>query len=184
MANSTAAEPTRRDFLYIATGAAAGVGAVLTAWPFIDQMNPTPSALAMGSIEVDLTTVQPGQQVVLTYRSRPLFVRRRTPKEIAEARAVPLSALPDPLARNQNLPDDAPATDANREIKAEYLILVGVCTHLGCTPTVLEGDYGGWLCHCHGSQYDTAGRIRKGPAPQNLLVPTYSYLSPTRVKIG
>ncbi|HTW33411.1 MAG TPA: ubiquinol-cytochrome c reductase iron-sulfur subunit [Rhizomicrobium sp.] len=184
MANSTAAEPTRRDFLYVATGAVAGVGAVLAAWPFVEQMNPTPSALALGSIEADLTTVQPGQQVVLTYRSRPLFVRRRTPKEIAEARAVPLSELPDPLARNQNLPDDAPATDENREFKAEYLILVGVCTHLGCTPTVLEGDYGGWLCHCHGSQYDTAGRIRKGPAPQNLLVPTYSYLSPTRIKIG
>jgi len=184
VANSTAAEPTRRDFLYVATGAVAGVGAVLAAWPFVEQMNPTPSALALGSIEADLTTVQPGQQVVLTYRSRPLFVRRRTPKEIAEARAVPLSELPDPLARNQNLPDDAPATDENREFKAEYLILVGVCTHLGCTPTVLEGDYGGWLCHCHGSQYDTAGRIRKGPAPQNLLVPTYSYLSPTRIKIG
>ncbi|HUO93269.1 MAG TPA: ubiquinol-cytochrome c reductase iron-sulfur subunit [Rhizomicrobium sp.] len=184
MANTTAAEPTRRDFLYIATGAVAGVGVVLTAWPFIDQMNPTPSALAMGSIEADLTSVQPGQQVVLTWRSHPLFVRRRTPKEIAEARAVPLSELPDPIARNQNLPDDAPATDENREIKPEYLILVGVCTHLGCTPTAFEGDYGGWLCHCHGSQYDTAGRIRKGPAPQNLLVPPYTYLTPMRVKIG
>ena len=184
VANTTSAEPNRRDFLYIATGAVGAVGVALTAWPFIDQMNPTPSALALGSIEVDLTAVQPGQQVVYTWRSHPLFVRRRTPKEIDEAKAVNVSELPDPLARNANLADDAPATDANREIKPEYLILVGVCTHLGCTPTVLEGDYGGWLCHCHGSQYDTAGRIRKGPAPQNLAVPPYTFLSPTRIKIG
>jgi ubiquinol-cytochrome c reductase iron-sulfur subunit len=184
VANVTSAEPNRRDFLYIATGAVGAVGAVLTAWPFIAQMNPTPSALALGSIEADISSVQPGQQVVLTWRSHPLFVRRRTPKEIAEARAVPLSELPDPLARNANLDESAPATDANREFKPEWLILVGVCTHLGCTPTVLEGDYGGWLCHCHGSQYDTAGRIRKGPAPQNLAVPPYTYLSDTRIKIG
>jgi ubiquinol-cytochrome c reductase iron-sulfur subunit len=184
VANSTSAEPNRRDFLFIATGAVGAVGVALTAWPFIDQMNPTPSALAMGSIEVDLSSVELGQQIVYTWRSHPLFVRRRTPKEIAEAQAVNVAELPDRLARNANLPDDAPATDANREIKAEFIILVGVCTHLGCTPTVLEGDYGGWLCHCHGSQYDTAGRIRKGPAPQNLAVPPYTYLSPTRIKIG
>ena len=184
MANVTSAEPTRRDFLYIATGAVGAVGAALTAWPFIDQMNPTTSALALGSIEADLSSIQPGQQVVLTWRKHPLFVRRRTPKEIAEARAVQVSELPDPLARNANLDENAPATDENREIKPEWLILVGVCTHLGCTPTAFEGDYGGWLCHCHGSQYDTSGRIRKGPAPQNLAVPPYTYLSPTRVKIG
>ena len=184
VANVTSAEPNRRDFLYIATGAVGAVGVALAAWPFIDQMNPTPSALALGSIEADISTIQPGQQVVFTWRSHPLFVRRRTPKEIAEARAVPLSELPDPLARNANLEENAPATDANREIKPEWLVLVGVCTHLGCTPTVLEGDYGGWLCHCHGSQYDTAGRIRKGPAPQNLAVPPYAYLSDTRIKIG
>ncbi len=185
MANVTTGEPTRRDFLYVATGAVGAVGAALAAWPFIQQMNPTPSALALGSIEVDLASIQLGQQVVVTWRSHPLFVRRRTAKEIAEARAVPLSELPDPVARNANLTDDsAPATDANREIKPEWLVLVGVCTHLGCTPTAFEGDYGGWLCHCHGSQYDTAGRIRKGPAPQNLAVPPYSFLSPTRIKVG
>jgi ubiquinol-cytochrome c reductase iron-sulfur subunit len=127
--------------------------------------------------------------VVFKYRGHPLFVRRRTPKEIAEARAVALSDLPDQLARNENLPDSAPATDANREFKPEWLVLIGVCTHLGCTPTVStpqdpQGDYGGWLCHCHGSQYDTAGRIRKGPAPQNLAVPTYAFLTPTRLKVG
>ncbi len=184
MANVTSAEPNRRDFLYIATGAVGAVGAALAAWPFIDQMNPTPSALALGSIEADISTIQPGQQVVFTWRSHPLFVRRRTPKEIAEARAVTMSELPDPLARNANLDDNAPATDQNREIRPEWLVLVGVCTHLGCIPTVLEGDYGGWLCHCHGSQYDTAGRIRKGPAPQNLAVPPYAFLSDTRIKIG
>ena len=184
MADATTAEPTRRDFLYIATGAAGAVGIALTAWPFIDQMNPTPSALALGSIEADLSSIQPGQQVVLTWRSHPLFVRRRTAKEIASAKSVPLSDLPDKLARNENLPDDAPATDENREIKSEWYISSGVCTHLGCTPTAFEGDYGGWLCHCHGSQYDTAGRVRRGPAPQNLAVPPYTYLSPTRVKIG
>jgi len=184
VANVTTGEPTRRDFLYIATGAVGAVGAALAAWPFVAQMNPTPSALALGSIEVDLTPIQVGQQIVVTWRSHPLFVRRRTDKEIAEARAVSVSELPDPLARNANLDDGAPATDANREFKPEWLVLVGVCTHLGCTPTVFEGDFGGWLCHCHGSQYDTAGRIRKGPAPQNLAVPPYSFLSPTRIKVG
>jgi ubiquinol-cytochrome c reductase iron-sulfur subunit len=184
VANVTSAEPNRRDFLYIATGAVGAVGAALAAWPFISQMNPTSSALALGSIEVDISSVQPGQQVIATWRSHPLFIRRRTPKEIAEARAVPVSALIDPIARNANLPDDAPATDQNREIKPEFLILVGVCTHLGCTPTAFEGNYGGWLCHCHGSQYDTAGRVRRGPAPQNLAVPVYTYLTPTRVKVG
>jgi ubiquinol-cytochrome c reductase iron-sulfur subunit len=189
VATATKPEPTRRDFLYIATGAVGAVGAAFAAWPFIDQMNPTSAVLAMASIEADISSVQLGQQVVFKWRGHPLFVRRRTPKEIAEARAVSLSDLPDPVARNANLPDNAPATDANRGSKAEWLVLVGVCTHLGCTPTVStpqapQGDYGGWLCHCHGSQYDTAGRIRKGPAPQNLAVPPYSFLSDTKIKVG
>ena len=184
MATTTTAQPTRRDFLYIATGAVGGVGVALAAWPFIDQMNPSSAVLALASIEVDISSIQVGQQVVANWRGHPLFIRRRTPKEIAEARAVAVSDLPDPDARNANLPDGSPATDANREFRPEWLILVGVCTHLGCTPTVLEGDYGGWLCHCHGSQYDTAGRIRKGPAPQNLAVPPYSFLSDTKIKVG
>ncbi len=181
---ATTMDVTRRDFLYVATGAVGAVGVAAVAWPFIDQMNPSAAVLALSSIEVDLSPVAVGQQVVVKWRGHPLFVRHRTAKEIAEAKAVVVSDLPDPIARNQNLPDSAPATDANREIKAEWLILVGVCTHLGCTPTAFEGDYGGWLCHCHGSQYDTAGRIRKGPAPQNLLVPPYAYLSDTRIKVG
>jgi ubiquinol-cytochrome c reductase iron-sulfur subunit len=147
-------------------------------------MNPSSAVLALASIEVDITSIQVGQQVVANWRGHPLFIRRRTPKEIAEARAVAVSDLPDPDARNANLPDGSPAIDANREIKPEWLILVGVCTHLGCTPTVFEGDFGGWLCHCHGSQYDTAGRIRKGPAPQNLAVPPYAFLSDTKIKVG
>jgi ubiquinol-cytochrome c reductase iron-sulfur subunit len=180
---------TRRDFLYVASGAMGAVGVAAIAWPFIDQMNPSTAALALASTEVDLSTVQPGQQIIVKWRGHPLFVRRRTPAEIAEANKVDVSSLPDPLAYNDNLADNAPATDANRATKPEWLILIGVCTHLGCTPTVStpqmpEGDYGGWLCHCHGSQYDTAGRIRKGPAPRNLQVPPYSFLSATRVKVG
>lgn len=189
MATAIKPEPTRRDFLYIATGAVGAVGTAFTAWPFIDQMNPTSAVLALASIEVDLSSVLAGQQVVFKWRGHPLFVRRRTPKEIAEARAVAVADLIDPLARNANLPDSAPATDANREFKPEWLVVVGVCTHLGCTPTVStpqspQGDYGGWLCHCHGSQYDTSGRVRKGPAPQNLAVPPYSFMSDTKIKVG
>jgi ubiquinol-cytochrome c reductase iron-sulfur subunit len=165
------------------------VGAGLAAWPFIDQMNPSSAVLALASIEIDISPVQMGQQVVFKFRGHPLFVRRRTPAEIATAKAVPMSALIDPIARNANLPDNAPATDADRATKPEYLIVIGVCTHLGCTPTVStpqdpQGEYGGWLCHCHGSQYDVAGRVRHGPAPQNLAIPTYTYLSDTKVKVG
>lgn len=195
MADTLAPEPTRRDFLYIATGAMGAVGAAFVAWPFIDQMNPSAAVLALASIEADITSIQLGQQVVFNWRGHPLFVRRRTPAEISESAKVAVDSLPDPLARNANLPDTTPATDANRIAtaqgagKAEWLVLVGVCTHLGCTPTVStpqspQGEFGGWLCHCHGSQYDTAGRIRKGPAPQNLAVPPYQFLSPTKLKIG
>jgi ubiquinol-cytochrome c reductase iron-sulfur subunit len=180
---------TRRDFLYVASGAVGAVGVTAAAWPFIDQMNPSTATLALASTEVDLGTVQPGQQIVVKWRGHPLFVRRRTPAEIEEAKAVDVDSLPDPYAFNGALPDNAPATDANRATKPEWLILIGVCTHLGCTPAVStpqmpEGDYGGWLCHCHGSMYDTSGRIRKGPAPRNLEVPPYTFLSDTRVKVG
>jgi ubiquinol-cytochrome c reductase iron-sulfur subunit len=174
----------RRDFIYVATGAMGAVGVAAAAWPFIDQMNPSAAVLALSSVEVSLATIQPGQAVVVKWRGHPLFVRRRTPTEITAAKNVDVNSLPDPLARNANLPDNAPATDANRVIKPEWMVSSGVCTHLGCTPTAFEGDYGGWLCHCHGSMYDTAGRIRKGPAPQNLAVPTYAFLSDTRIKVG
>ena len=189
MAATTSDAGTRRDFIYVASASIGAVGAAALAWPFIDQMNPTTAALALASTEVDLAAVQPGQQIIVKWRGHPLFVRRRTPAEIAASKAVDVASLPDPLANNNALPDSAPATDANRAVKPEWLILIGVCTHLGCTPTVStpaipEGEYGGWLGHCHGSMYDTAGRIRKGPAPRNLEVPPYTFLSDTRVKVG
>lgn len=184
MAATTADEPTRRDFLYIATGAVAAVGVAVTAWPFIDQMNPSGAVLAMSTMDVEIGSIPVGQQVVLKFRGHPLFVRHRSPKEIAESRAVAVDDLLDPDARNANLPDGTPATDANRVEKAEWLVVTGVCTHLGCTPTAYEGNWGGYLCHCHGSQYDTAGRVRHGPAPQNLAIPVYSFTSPTKLKVG
>lgn len=189
MAHSDAIEPTRRDFLYVATGAAGAVGAALTVWPFINQMNPTADVLALSSIEVDLAPIQPGQTVTFTWRSHPLFVRRRTPGEIEAARAADPEELIDSAARSALKPDGAPATDENRVIRPEWLVVVGVCTHLGCTPEAStpqnkQGDYGGWLCHCHGSQYDTSGRVRVGPAPENLQVPPYAFLSDTRMRIG
>ena len=167
-------EPSRRDFINIAAAAAAVGGVAAVAWPFIDQMNPSGDTLALASIEFDLSKVQLGQQVVVKWRGKPVFVRYRTPKEIAEAQNVNISELRDPQ------------TDAER-VKAghaQYLILVGVCTHLGCVPDFGTGPYGGWLCPCHGSVYDTSGRIRAGPAPLNLAVPDYAYLSDTKVKIG
>ena len=211
VAHSQTAEPTRRDFLYVATATVGAIGAAATLLPLIEQMNPSADVLALASIEIDLTPIRPGQSVTFTWRSHPLFVRRRTVGEINAARAVRVEDLIDPLARNANLPENAPATDDNRLTpnvngeaaapaapgaaaakpaeKPEWLVVVGVCTHLGCTPEAStpqarQGDYGGWLCHCHGSMYDTAGRIRKGPAPRNLEVPPYAFLSDTRVKVG
>jgi ubiquinol-cytochrome c reductase iron-sulfur subunit len=118
------------------------------------------------------------------WRSKPVFVRKRTKKEIEEAKAVNVAELPDGVARNANLPDSAPATDANRTIKPDWLVLIGICTHLGCIQLFNQGEFGGYLCPCHGSQYDTAGRIRKGPAPENLFIPPYAFMNDTRIKIG
>jgi ubiquinol-cytochrome c reductase iron-sulfur subunit len=170
----THGETTRRDFIHIAAGAAAVGGAVAVAWPFIDQMNPSADTIALASIEFDLGKVPEGQQVVVKWRGKPVFVRNRTAKEIQEARAVPLGDLKDPQT-------DAERVKAGKE---NWLILVGSCTHLGCVPTFGTGDYGGWFCPCHGSHYDTSGRIRKGPAPLNLPVPEYEFTSDTRVQIG
>ena len=189
MAATTSDAGTRRDFRYVASGAMGAVGVAAVAWPLIDQMNPSAAALALGTSEIEIASIQSGQQIVFKHRGLPLFVRRRTPAEIASAKAVDVNSLPDPLARNAALPDNTPATDASRAVKPEWLVLIGVCTHLGCTPTVSaaqqpQGEYGGWLCHCHGSAYDTAGRIRKGPAPSNLAVPAYTFMSDTRIKVG
>ena len=181
---TNAAEPTRRDFIHIATGTVAAIGVGLAAWPFIDQMNPTAAVLSLSSVEIDLTPVAEGQQITIMWRSKPTFIRRRTKKEIAEADAVPVSDLLDGVARNANLPEDAPATAKNRTIKPEWVVMVGICTHLGCIPKFNEGNYGGYLCPCHGSQYDNTGRVRRGPAPENLYIPPYAFLSPTKIKIG
>jgi ubiquinol-cytochrome c reductase iron-sulfur subunit len=180
------ADSDRRDFLYIATGAVGAVGIALTAWPFINQMNPDASVLALANVDVDLGPIAEGQSVTIKWRGNPVFIRHRTAKEIEEAKAVPIDDLIDPLARNNNLKESDPATDVNRVVggKEQFLVMMGVCTHLGCVPLGEQGDYGGWYCPCHGSHYDTAGRIRKGPAPENLLVPRYQYLSDSKIRIG
>jgi ubiquinol-cytochrome c reductase iron-sulfur subunit len=186
LAQQDTVEPTRRDFLYIATGAMGAVGAGALAWPFISQMNPDASALALASIEVDVSPIEEGQSIKVMWRGKPLFIRNRTEKEVEEAKSVAVADLPDPLARNLNLPADAEASDANRGIKDReaLLLMVGVCTHLGCIPLGESGDFGGWFCPCHGSHYDTAGRIRKGPAPENLLIPPYEFISDSVVRVG
>ena len=183
--------PSRRDVIMIAAGGFAAVGAGLALWPLLDQMNPDQSALSLATTEVDLAHVEAGQALTVMWRGKPIFIRHRTGKEIGAAKAVPVDELPDPIARNANLPDNAPATDANRAGKDRepWLVMIGICTHLGCIPKGqavgdYKGEFGGWFCPCHGSQYDTAGRIRKGPAPRNLEVPPYSFLSNTRIKVG
>jgi ubiquinol-cytochrome c reductase iron-sulfur subunit len=154
-------------------------------------MNPDAGALALASVEIDLAPVKEGQAITAMWRGKPIFIRNRTKDEIAQASATPLEDLVDGMARNEVLPESAPATDANRikSGKENWLILIGICTHLGCIPkgqalADSKGDYGGWFCPCHGSHYDTAGRIRKGPAPRNLEVPPYEFVSGTKIKIG
>jgi len=180
-------EPTRRDFLYLVTGMTGAVGAAAVAWPFIDQMRPDASTLALASIEVNVAAVEPGMSLTVKWRGKPIFIRNRTEKEIDEAKAVALGDLKDPVARNANIAVDAQATDVDRsagEGKENWIVMIGSCTHLGCVPLGQAGDFGGWFCPCHGSHYDTAGRIRKGPAPQNLAIPTFAFTSDTVIKIG
>ncbi len=172
MTSAAIENPNRRDILFIATGAVAAVGVGAVAWPLIDQMNPDASTLAMASTEVDLSQIAEGQIVTVKWRGGPVFVRRRTRKEIEAAASTPLSELRDPQ------------TDEQRVKKPEWLIVVGICTHLGCVPLGHQGEYDGWKCPCHGSVYDTSGRIRQGPAPLNLAVPEYAFLSDAKVKIG
>lgn len=184
--NREHADPNRRDFLYIATGAIGAVGAAAFVWPFIDQMNPDAATLALSEIEVDVSQVAEGQSITAKWRGKPVAIRQRTAKEIEEAKATGLSELKDPVARNANLAGDAPATDVNRAApgKEAWLVMVQVCTHLGCIPLGESGVYGGWFCPCHGSAYDTAGRIRSGPAPENMAIPPYQFTSDTTVRIG
>lgn len=184
---------TRRDFLVIAGNAFVAVGAAAALWPFLDQMNPDASAQALASTEVDLAPVKEGQAITVMWRGKPVFIRNRTKDEIEKARAVKLDDLSDKKARNFDLPEAATADDANR-VKTghdNWLVMIGVCTHLGCIPkgqtaaeASMRGDYNGWFCPCHGSHYDTSGRIRKGPAPRNLDVPPYDFVSDTKIVIG
>jgi ubiquinol-cytochrome c reductase iron-sulfur subunit len=189
-ANTSDSDHSRRDFLQIASAGFLLVGGAAALWPLIDQMNPDASQLALASIEVDLAPVKEGQAITVVWRGKPVFIRHRTAKEIEEARAVPLDELPDPNAENMGLPG-ATAIDENRVKpgKDQWLVLIGICTHLGCIPKGqavgdVKGEYGGWFCPCHGSAYDTSGRIRKGPAPRNLEVPPYEFVSDTTIKIG
>ncbi len=168
---------SRRDFLLIATGAMGAVGTGLAIWPLIHTMNPAADVLAVSTIEVDLSPIEEGQSITVVWRGKPVFIRHRTAGEIESARSVDLKDLVNPQ------------TDEERVQKAEWLIMLGICTHLGCIPlgqkaTDTKGDFGGWFCPCHGSHYDTSGRIRKGPAPENLSIPQYTFLDDNQIKIG
>lgn len=170
-------EPARRDFIVVATYAMAGLGAAAVAWPLIDQMNPAADTLALASTEVDVSKIAEGQAITVTWRGKPVFIRHRTRDEIARANAIDGSELRHP------------EEDETRVQKSELLVVVGVCTHLGCVPLgqktgEVKGDYEGWFCPCHGSHYDTSGRIRKGPAPTNLEVPPYTFISESVIRIG
>ena len=171
----TSAEPTRRDFLFIATGTVGAVGAAAVAWPLISQMNPDASTIAAGAaIEVDLGPIAEGQVIKVFWRSKPLFISHRSKKEIEGAQKVDVGSLPDPQPDNKRV----------KEGHDQWLVVIGICTHLGCIPLAHQGEYDGWFCPCHGSQYDTSGRIRKGPAPKNLYLPPYAFLSDSKIRIG
>lgn len=171
----SSAEPTRRDFLYIATGVVGAVGAAAAVWPLIAQMNPDASTIAAGApIEVDLAPIAEGQVIKVVWRGNPIFISHRTQKEIEEARAVDVGSLPDPQSDQQRV----------KQGHDQWLVLVGICTHLGCVPLTRQGDYNGFFCPCHGSHYDTSGRIRRGPAPANLVLPPYEFVADSKIRIG
>ena len=172
MSESDKKKPNRRDFIFTATAAAGAVGVGAAAWPLIDQMNPDASVKAMASTEVDISTVEPGQSITVLWRGKPVFIKRRTQEEIDSARSVDLKELKHP------------EKDEDRAKNPEWLVMLGVCTLLGCVPLTNKGDYNAWFCPCHGSHYDTSGRIRKGPAPTNLEVPKYVFINSKTIKIG
>lgn len=185
MSNHEEHQGTRRDFIYYAT---AGAGAVVTGaavWPLVNQMNPSADVRALASIRVDVGAIEPGTQLTVLWQGKPVFIRARTPEEIEAARAVSLDDLSDPDANNEML-GEAPATDENRALTEDgvWLVQMGSCTHLGCIPLGEAGDFGGWYCPCHGSHYDTSGRIRRGPAPRNLPIPQAEFVDETTIKLG
>jgi ubiquinol-cytochrome c reductase iron-sulfur subunit len=179
-------EGTRRDFLYFATAGAGAVTAGAAIWPLVNQMNPSADVQALSSIRVDVGGVQVGQQISVKFLGKPVFIRRRTEQEIERARSVELADLPDKNAQNRNNMD-LDASDQNRTLDeaGEWLVMIGVCTHLGCVPVGDgAGDFNGWFCPCHGSHYDGAGRIRKGPAPENLWIPVAEFADDTTIQLG
>ena len=165
-------KPKRRDFLYTASYAIGAVGGGAAVWPLIDQMNPDSSVKALASTEVDVSAIEPGKSITVLWRGKPVFIKRRTEEEIIEARKVNIQELKHP------------EKDEDRAKNPEWLVMLGVCTHLGCVPLGDKGDYRGWFCPCHGSHYDTSGRIRKGPAPTNLEIPKYEFVNTNTIKIG
>jgi ubiquinol-cytochrome c reductase iron-sulfur subunit len=165
-------KPERRDFLFTASYAIGAVGIGAAVWPLVDQMNPDASVKALASTEVDISSVELGKSITVLWRGKPVFIKRRTQEEIAEARAVKLDVLKHP------------EKDEDRVKNPEWLVMLGVCTHLGCVPLADKGEYNGWFCPCHGSHYDTSGRIRKGPAPQNMEIPKYEFVNSNIIKIG
>lgn len=171
---ASVSKTTRRDFMTLTAGSVAAVGAVCSVFPLIDALNPSADVLALSSIEVDISSISPGQTMTVKWRGKPVFIRNRTEEEIKEARQTPMSELVDPE-------EDSARVKAGHE---KWLITVGICTHLGCVPLANKGDYNGWFCPCHGSHYDSSGRIRKGPAPLNLAIPPYEFISDTKVRIG
>ena len=171
----SSAEPTRRDFLYIATGAVGAVGAAAVAWPLIAQMNPDASTIAAGApVEIDLTPIAEGQAIKVFWRGKPIFIAHRTKKQIEDAQKVDVASLPDPQPDSARVKPDRP----------QWQVLIGICTHLGCIPIAHQGQYDGYFCPCHGSVYDTSGRIRSGPAPANLPLPPYEFVSDSKIRIG
>ena len=162
----------RRDFLFTASYTIGAVGLGATIWPFIDQMNPDSSVKALATTEVDLSQIEPGKSITVLWRGKPVFIKRRTESEISEAQSVKLEELKHP------------EKDQDRVKKPEWLVMLGICTHLGCVPLSDKGEYKGGVCPCHGSHYDTSGRIRKGPAPVNMEVPKYTFIDDNTIKIG
>tara|TARA_B100000945_G_C20343162_1_gene578448 strand:+ start:705 stop:1217 length:513 start_codon:yes stop_codon:yes gene_type:complete len=162
----------RRDFLFTASYTIGAVGLGATIWPLVDQMNPDSSVKALATTEVDLSQIEPGKSITVLWRGKPVFIKRRTPEEIADARKVNLSELKHP------------EKDEDRAKNSEWLVMLGICTHLGCVPLADKGEYNGWFCPCHGSHYDTSGRIRKGPAPVNMEIPKYEFVNNNTIKIG
>ena len=163
---------TRRDFIYTLTASLGAVGAAATVWPIVTQMNPDSSVKALSSVEVDISKIEKGKEITVMWRGKPVFIKRRTPEEVKSAEGTNLKILKHP------------EDDKTRVKKSEWLVVVGICTHLGCVPINGKGEYGGWFCPCHGSHYDTSGRIRKGPAPTNLEVPKYKFLNDNKIVIG